>query len=310
MKNSNKSTPELGAVRSEEVSLGHPGPRTPQGKENSKYNALKHGIFSKVVLLKDEPRAEYRALLKGLREHFQPVGTPEEVLVEKLAMFLWRHRRLVATERAEIQKSTQFIEWDRQNRQQEEAEEIASSPLSEMLEDNSGWIRKIQNPDVLERCLELLAELRQGIEIHGFEPERDTSILGKIYGRGGGIHLRETLYDAYETWHGTSNASEEERQREGYASPEQCKENILREIDNEIRYLKRYQRAQTSIDAERAELESLRRLVPESPALDRILRYEASLERAFDRTLNRLERLQRMRLGQPVLPPVKVELST
>jgi len=43
--------------------------------------------------------------------------------------------------------------------------------------------------------------------------------------------------------------------------------------------------------------------------LDRLLRYEASLERTFDRTLNQLERLQRMRLGQPVPPPVKVELS-
>ncbi len=177
-----------------------------------------------------------------------------------------------------------------------------------MFKDNSGWIRKIQNPDVLERCLELLAELRQEIEIHGFEPERDISILGKIY--GGRNRLRETPYDAYETWHHTSIASEEERQREGYASPEQCKENILREIDNEVRYLKRYRKAQASIEGDRAELESLRRLVPESPALDRLLRYEASLERAFDRTLNQLERLQRMRLGQPVPPPVKVELST
>jgi hypothetical protein len=40
--------------------------------------------------------------------------------------------------------------------------------------------------------------------------------------------------------------------------------------------------------------------VPEAPQLDRLLRYEASLERAIDRTLTQLERLQRMRLGQPV----------
>jgi hypothetical protein len=30
------------------------GPRTPVGKEESKHNATKHGIFSKVVLLKSE----------------------------------------------------------------------------------------------------------------------------------------------------------------------------------------------------------------------------------------------------------------
>jgi hypothetical protein len=43
---------------------------------------------------------------------------------------------------------------------------------------------------------------------------------------------------------------------------------------------------------------------------DEFIRYEVNLERAIDRTLAQLERLQRMRLGQPVLPPVKVELST
>jgi hypothetical protein len=36
---------------------------------------------------------------------------------------------------------------------------------------------------------------------------------------------------------------------------------------------------------------------PDAPAFDRLLRYEASLERSFDRTLGQLERLQRMRLG-------------
>ena len=32
------------------------GPRTSKGKERSKNNALKHGLFSKAVLLKDERR--------------------------------------------------------------------------------------------------------------------------------------------------------------------------------------------------------------------------------------------------------------
>ena len=50
-----------------------------------------------------------------------------------------------------------------------------------------------------------------------------------------------------------------------------CKEDILREIDSEIRHLKRYQKAQASIEADRAKLESLSRILPESPALDRLL---------------------------------------
>lgn len=42
---------------------------------------------------------------------------------------------------------------------------------------------------------------------------------------------------------------------------------------------------------------------------DGILRYEASIERSFDRTLSQLERLQRIRLGQPVLPKLEVQHS-
>lgn len=49
-------------------------------------------------------------------------------------------------------------------------------------------------------------------------------------------------------------------------------------------------------------LEALRQNVPLAPQFDHLLRYEASLERNFDRTLNQLEGAQRMRLGQAVRP--------
>ena len=135
------------------------GPRTPQGKERSKYNAIKHGIFSKLVVLENEVPWEYKSLRDELVEHFQPQTAIEELLVEKLAVFVWRHRRLIAAEAVQIKANTRF--------------------LSEL---GANW-------------------------------------------------------------------------------------------------------------------------------LDRMLRYEASLERAFDRALNQLERQQRMRLGQPVPPSLKVELS-
>jgi hypothetical protein len=46
------------------------------------------------------------------------------------------------------------------------------------------------------------------------------------------------------------------------------------------------------------------------PGLDLLLRYETSLERNFDRALTQLERLQQMRLGQPVAPPIKLDISS
>ena len=60
---------------------------------------------------------------------------------------------------------------------------------------------------------------------------------------------------------------------------------------------------------EHQKVEAVRRSVPDSPTHDRLLRYEASLERSFDRTLGQFERLQRMRLGQPVLPKLEVRHS-
>src|SRR6266478_818052 len=87
------------------------GPRTPQGKERSKFNARKHGLFSKAVLLQDESRAGYDALVNGLMENLQPQGKLEIVLVENLATLLWRKRRLLQVETAETEKA-QFLNWD------------------------------------------------------------------------------------------------------------------------------------------------------------------------------------------------------
>src|ERR1700682_1955396 len=88
------------------------GPRTQQGKDRSKSNAIKHGIFSNVVVLKGEPQIEFNGLLTGLRNDFEPVGMFEELLVDKLAVLFWRNRRLLIAEGAEIRANSEFVEWD------------------------------------------------------------------------------------------------------------------------------------------------------------------------------------------------------
>lgn len=283
------------------------GPRTPQGKERSKHNALTHGIFSKVALLKGESKAEFDSLLDGLRADYQPEGTLEEVLVEKLATLFWRHRRLIVAEVAEIQSKVEFLEWDQQNRQFEEAERIESRRT---YESDCTLIRKIENPDVLERCLVLLLKLREGIAKEGFDEERDVEVVEEIYGSSEVSRFHETLYNDYFAWLRTAQASDEERQSEGSATPEESKECFIAAIDAEISRLKRYKKEHAAIEISRAKLEALRRNVPDSAVLDRLLRYEASLERSFDRTLKQLERLQRMRLGLAVPPSVDVNISS
>jgi hypothetical protein len=72
------------------------------GKAIASRNALKHGIFSNAILLTSEWSEKYGSLLSGLRDDRKPKGTLEEVLVDKLAVLIWRYRRLIMTETAEI----------------------------------------------------------------------------------------------------------------------------------------------------------------------------------------------------------------
>jgi hypothetical protein len=51
------------------------------------------------------------------------------------------------------------------------------------------------------------------------------------------------------------------------------------------------------------------RAVPAAEALDRLLRAEAAAERSLNRAIDRLERLQRRRLGETLPPPISVRLS-
>jgi hypothetical protein len=168
----------------------------------------------------------------------------------------------------------------------------------------------IHNRDVLARCLGLLAELREQIEKDGLNPENDKTILETIYGDREENRLREDLYDSYAIWLDTSQVSEEERLRKRCLSPEQCRKKVLRGIDKEIRRLERYREVRISVEAVRTQVEALRHSIPDAAGLDRILRYEAHLDRAWDRTLSQLERQQRIRLGQSVLPPIKIDIAS
>ncbi len=294
---------------------GPTGPRTDDGKKRSSQNAVKSGIFSRATLLKGESRAEYQSLVEGFWKTLQPEGKLEELLVEKLVSISWRYRRLLVAEGAEIRNNSEFLELDQRRMQQEGAEQISQSQQAgtgaglDFTLELVGLIWNIQNPDIIDRCLELLAELGQGIKDNGLDEENDGLLLKRIYGNPARPHLRPTLQDEYLTWFETASVTEQERAREGYATPEQCRQHVSREIDAEINRLKQYQKKSESIESERRKVEILRQSVPDSRALDRLLRYENSLERAFDRTLTQLERLQRVRKGQPLPPELDIKVS-
>ena len=66
----------------------------------TRFNALRHGILSRVTVLPWEDADEYRALVEALAAEHTPEGPTEEHLVEELAGILWRKRRLRLAEAA------------------------------------------------------------------------------------------------------------------------------------------------------------------------------------------------------------------
>lgn len=80
------------------------GARTPEGKAASRYNATKHGLLCREVLLADEDGAELAELRTRLHAEMSPADTLEASLVDRVAANLWRLRRAMRVEREMLEK--------------------------------------------------------------------------------------------------------------------------------------------------------------------------------------------------------------
>ena len=56
-------------------------------------NAVKHGVYSEMILLPGEDREEFETLHKELREEWDPQGPSQEDKVSNIARNMWRKRR-------------------------------------------------------------------------------------------------------------------------------------------------------------------------------------------------------------------------
>jgi hypothetical protein len=72
------------------------------GYETVRFNAMKHGILSRLVVLAHEDHAEFADLLAALLDEHQPAGMTERHLIEELATIIWRKRRVLLAEAAKI----------------------------------------------------------------------------------------------------------------------------------------------------------------------------------------------------------------
>src|SRR5438105_4162809 len=79
------------------------GPRTKAGKKKSRWNALKHGMTAKVVVIPGvESTKKFKRRLKNYVSYYKPKGAPEKSYVQELAMLDQRAVRGCRVERNEF----------------------------------------------------------------------------------------------------------------------------------------------------------------------------------------------------------------
>ena len=77
-------------------------PAVTDSYEAVRFNAMKHGILSRLAVLAHEDHAEFDDLLAALIDEHRPGGMTERHLIEELATIIWRKRRVLLAEGAKI----------------------------------------------------------------------------------------------------------------------------------------------------------------------------------------------------------------
>jgi len=74
------------------------GPKTEEGKQQSRQNALKHGLTAETVIVSSEDPATYIAFEEQILSENDPQSALEHELVLRIASLLWRLRRATLIE--------------------------------------------------------------------------------------------------------------------------------------------------------------------------------------------------------------------
>ncbi len=74
------------------------GPKTAEGKRRSSRNAIRHGLLARNIVLENECRENFLALLLQHEARFAPADGIDAAFIEEMAAAFWRMRRLWAIE--------------------------------------------------------------------------------------------------------------------------------------------------------------------------------------------------------------------
>ena len=251
---------------------------------------------------KENP-AEFEALRTDLHEHYQPVGPMQEMLVEIIADCHWRLRRAVRCEVGQIRLGLDTI---RARTRIEAAEHVEAQSQTLLEEDENA--EEDEEADEARRNLRkttkglaylsrLLKDIRREVE-QARRIGQDT--LDEIFTHFG-EELRHECLEVVEAH--APEGTEDEDFPERVLTPE-GKKKVLATIDEMKDQLEREKKRRTRIEALELDAKIASLALPPTDGMEKILRYETTIERRLYRAVSLLESLQRKRGGDS--PPAAV----
>ena len=125
------TTPEERAEISRCNSLKSTGPRSPQGKQRSKLNAVKHGLTAATPVLPGEDPEAFQTRVGDWTNHLAPRNPVEQFLVEQAATASWKIERADRVESARLAAIMRSVPDELARRQQEEAAALGRRLIGE-----------------------------------------------------------------------------------------------------------------------------------------------------------------------------------
>ena len=286
------------------------GPRTPAGKAVVRWNALKHGLLAKEVVIRagggKESKSEFQNLFAKLTEDLRPEGMLEEVLVEKIAVCYWRLRRVIRCETGEIRSSLDTYEFDEDVRRIEAVNDRLSWPS---LTGKGCEGSLVKTSAGVERMLKIIDGLRYDIHEHGSFCESAETEMRQVFGsQEGDLGHTLSFYNWLASEEGQHKAGADEEEKD-QLTPEQSRQAILDMLAEKEEALKVALDVAEETEAFKLQSDLARLSLPAEGSAEKTLRYETAIERQMYRAINQLERLQRQRRGEPVPPSINVEVS-
>lgn len=268
-------------------SLRSTGPKTAEGKNIVRQNALKHGILSRdLVIPGTEDESQFEELHRQIMTELRPVGPIEENLAEEIISCQWRLKRVRRYETGQIRKQQhsalrEFFNGHKRNSTEKRLAKLLDAAGEE---ENRVFDDLVGKATLFKGYIERLKKHRQ----------LSNRLLNHLKHLTSEDPLTTAIVEAYQLDPSKNHAELLARLENKALLLGQCLSQVVNTIPVEI------------------ESEVHAAVLPSKDILDSMVRYETTLKRSFYKALHELERLQRQRAGEYVAPPVTldVEIST